>query len=537
MSETGMEESQSQGYAKERTSKESRRREARGVSRPRLRRSNAILSEENGFLDEVRFERDMMVKPLNIHSKSMKKQKPRENVQRGLVNSWWAEKLSAEVVTSSEHVKVNSFASSNMPSPREALHSNPTTQDRETTPDPVPEIWITEPEEDDTNRVRVFSQEDRDAAERMANNATMWRNNFLASLPLKSPVERSSSPKKSTFRHFEVLETQEEPRPIEQMRGLEPWPCIQVEEVGSTLERSGNDSIWSSQLAKNFADADAACEWDFAPLERMPRRTPDRSRSRNLIGKPYLNAIAEESHTESGLGIGLAIGHDSSGRGVPQSRLLSDELREYEETDEEIDELDQDIESFSSESSQSISPDSSEDDFAMEDVEDECPIGDDRYFDENPKSTWYHDLPQRPRSPTPESQPVADYQMVPAVQQWMGEQHQTINPANSREEELSPADVEDIWAEAYKPISVLEKDPRYAGREVVVNPNLARRILADRAVYPKRRSSRSPRRREIVVQAARRGASIPNKSLNERFYKQVEDSHMDIDEGLGELCI
>ena len=86
---------------------------------------------------------------------------------------------------------------------------------------------------------------------------------------------------------------------------------------------------------------------------------------------------------------------------------------------------------------------------------------------------------------------------------------------------------DDKWAEAYLPLSVLKRDPRYANREVA-NPRLAQWILADRALHPKRRDSRSPSRSEIIIQPAER-ADPSDQDMLANSYRQVEKVHTNLE--------
>lgn len=501
-----------------------RRRRSDAVSRPQLKRSNATPGEDqNRFLNKswseavdpkakvaqpegliprkpVNASRPPTIsnKPVNFsRPQTAERPKPQENVQRGWVNDWWVQRLRAGDVDDSRDRPA-------LLTPTEALD---TMLDESTKapfiPKEVPEIWITEPEEVDLSATTcLFPVEEQDALESNASRAKSWLNGFLYSLPLtSSPAERPYSPKRSRFRHFHSVAAQEEPRPWSR-HGLDQLPPVQIleEESKATLE---NGSFWSPQLAKGLDEVDASYSWGFEPLSRSKSHVP---------GAPII-------------------------RELTRSRALSDELREYEETDEEIDELDQDIETCSSRSVSPTLSDGSDTGFDMEEFENDPPTSDDSYFDPEPRLTWHENVVLQSSSSSLDTEPesMKRLQQVPAVQQWLQDQQQQQQktPASSFS---IPERVDETWAECYTPVSILESDPRYAGRDVVCNPRLAQRILLNRALCPKRRRSRSPRRSEIVVEAAERGFGLTGGSSLGKLYEEVVQEVEDEEESFWSSC-
>ena len=81
----------------------------------------------------------------------------------------------------------------------------------------------------------------------------------------------------------------------------------------------------------------------------------------------------------------------------------------------------------------------------------------------------------------------------------------------------------DSWAEAYLSQHVLDTDPEYAGLECL-SARTARTIVLDRALYPARRSSRYPSRKNIVIQRARKQPHSESSRMR-KVYSAVEDEH------------
>ena len=496
------------------------------VFRPRHRRSNAILNEEKPFINR---EWSSAVRNENLPDKPVEK-RARQNYQTGLVNNWWAEKLRADNVTPPDAVKVEPLprATSDLLSEKAIAEKNS-------------EIKVERsPEEmDEAYRNRIFPGRDREPLQDRVNRIESWRNKFLATLPLgSSPIERPNSPKRSTFPDAPVDTDVKKSK-----RSLESFYLVQEQDLKPSLPHrvinpdplepvklEAND-VWTSQLAKDHELVDTSYGWDYSSRERTAGNILEPSKTRSLTReKPYCNTeligqqrqpLAEIKHNPTALPNPLRSHRPDATESVSS-------IEEHEETDEEIDDLTQDIETCSDSSSPDTSSYGSDDDFTMEDLEEDPHIAEENEdLKYEARLTWYKNFSPRPESPFPDFEPVENLKQVPAVEKWMQEHCPESTRSADISNQTDPDASHDIWAEAYLPLSILERDPRYANREVA-SPRLAQWILADRAVHPKRRGSRSPSRSEIVIQPAKR-ACLSDQDLLANFYRKVEKVHANLE--------
>ena len=477
------------------TSPDRRRREA--FSRPQLIRSNYTLKKKKedrflnkgwsqsvvdlpGLLSEVE-EQGIHPQPVNYslpHSiprkpvnysrpRAMQTKKPQENVQKGLVNEWWNRKVRAWNIADRSLEVVP-------PSPTEALDQLLTESSKALlAPAKDLEIWVTEPDEDDGYSARIFPNrhEEGEDYQTPIKKATSSIQNFLTSLPLvSSPLERASSSKKGKIRSFDVSKLQNEPQSSSKSkRAVEPLVNILEEEDLATC-REDSSSIWASQLAKDLDEIDTSYNFGFETLGRT---------TSHIAGAPTVPGFTGTS-------------------------VLSEEISEM---DEEINELNQDIASCTS---RSVSPgftssSSTDDDCNMDEFEIDRPTNwDDDFCDPNARLT------ARPLSPNTESK--ADLHEAAEVQQWMQSLRWEEEQSATSIASFIPEGVNEDWAECYLPVAVLNNDPRYANRDVVCDPRLAQMILINRTLCPKRRNTKSPRRDQIVIQAAPLTARVAHRT-------------------------
>lgn len=526
--------------------------------RPRLRRENATLAENNFVNNEWLEVTDTVTdsfsarkfaggisegqwmgssparKPVRSRVQPQE-QRPREQGQRGLANDWWAERLRADSVTPPGAIPVERVGLTTL----KDLLALPTTSKREL---PVvsknPEIWTTPPPEDNGRAIQVLpTRRERDPPLHEDQKADIWRDGFLASLSLTgSSVERPASPKQAAVQADSHSRMSERPFESfylvkeEDLQASLPHGFMDPDPLEPTkLEGSG---IWSSQLSKDLDLIDTEYSWDFAPLERIPPRSSKPQKARNLTdNKPY----SQTGLVQQPRGLATALGNAMSepvpsGGSLPVARVPLSPIQEYEETDEEIDELDQDIENFSanswedSSSDSSNSPDSSE--YSIFDE------NEDEYFDPSPSFTWYADLPERPGSPTPDDEPMEDIAQVPAVQQWMSErlnEHQQAHTAETTDQSSAATVEDELVLAAFLPLSVLVSDPRYANQDSLPTPWAAQTLLIERALEPERRSSLYPPRDKIVIQKATGRSPYPTNTLIGNFYRKIMEDHADVE--------
>ncbi|KAL8832852.1 MAG: hypothetical protein Q9191_000036 [Dirinaria sp. TL-2023a] len=83
-----------------------------------------------------------------------------------------------------------------------------------------------------------------------------------------------------------------------------------------------------------------------------------------------------------------------------------------------------------------------------------------------------------------------------------------------------PDPLAELWAIAHLPQSAIDWNPRYADQEVP-NALFAQKILIERALYPERRRSTLPRRKDIVIQRATKA--------RKPFHSNLEDDEEDMD--------
>jgi len=538
-----------------RTEQENKENQPRG--RPRLRRENATTAENsfvnNKWLDVTDSMTDsfsarnsadgisegqwmgssMPRKPVRSRAEHQQ-QRPREQLQRGLVNDWWAERLRADNVTPPNATSVERMGLTTL----KDLLTSPTKSKREL---PVvsknSEIWEIPPPEENGEAIQVLpARRARTPLLHEDQKKDTWRNGFLASLPLTgSLVERPASPKQGAFGTDSNSKASERPFDsfhlfeMEDIQPSLPYGVIDPDPLEPIkLEGSG---IWSSQLSKDMDLIDTEYSWDFAPLERVLSRSSEPQKARTLTdNKSYSKAglVEQPSELPVGLGIGTSARSNAQDRILPEARPPLNPIREYEESEEEIDELDQDIESSSAASwddSSSGSSDSS--DISEYSGLDE---NEDDYFDPIPSFTWYADLPDRPGSPTRDLERMEDIAQVPAVQQWMSQRLQA-HVAEATDQSLA-ADMEDedeILRAASLPLSVLMSDPRYANQDVLPTPRAAQDLLVERALEPERRSSLYPPRCKIVVQKAKAVPPYPTETLLGNFYRKIMEDHADVE--------
>jgi len=523
--------------------------------RPRLRRENATLAENNfvnnewlevtdsvtdsfsarrlaGGIQEGQWMGSSMArKPVQIRAQSQGP-RPREQIQRGLVNDWWAERLRADNVTPPDATTVERMGLISL----KDLLALPTTPKREL---PVisknPEIWAIPPSEESGEAIRVLpAGRERTPLLNEDQKADTWRDGFLDSLPLAgSSVERPASPKQALFQADSNAKASEPPFGTfylvkeEDLQASLPHGVMDPDPLDSTkLEGSG---IWSSQLSKDLDLIDTEYSWDFAPLERIPSRSSKPQKARNLTdNKPYSNAglVEQPSELAKDLDTEKSARPDVSNRSLPKARVPLNSIQEYEKTDLEIDQLDQDIENSSANSWEDSSSDSSDSsEFSVFDADE------DDYFDPSPSFTWYADIPERPGSPTPDCEPIEDIAQVPAVQQWMSERLNGHQQADTTEttDQSSAGTVEDkLVLAAFLPLSVLVSDPRYANQDSLPTPWAAQTLLIERALEPERRSSLYPPRDKIVIQKATRASPYPTNTLIGNFYRKIMEDHADV---------
>lgn len=532
--------------------------------RPRLKRENATLAENNfvnnewlevtdsvtdsfsarrlaGGLPEGHWMGSSIArKPIRTRAQSQG-QRPREQVQRGLVNDWWAERLRADSVPSPDAVPVEHMEHMGLTTLKDLL-SLPTRSRREL---PVvqknPEIWTTPPPEENGKTIQVLpARRERIPPLHEDQKTDTGRDVALATLPLAgSSVERPASPKQAVVRADSRLKASE--------RSFESFYLVEEEDLQASLPHGVMDpdpleptklevsGIWSSQLSKDLDLIDTEYSWDFAPLKPVPSRASKPQKARNLTeNKPYPQAdlIRQSSDLATALGNAMSEPVPSSGSlpGLSPGRLSLSPAQEYEENDEAIDELDQDIENTSPkiwEDSSLYSSDSS--------ASSEFPVfddNDDEYFDPTPSFTWYNDLPERPRSPTPESQPMEDIAQVPAVQHWMSErlnEHQQSLTPETADQPSAATEEDELVLAAFLPLSVLVSDPRYANHDTLPTPWAAQTLLIERALEPERRSSLYPPRDKIVIQKATGASPYPTNTLVGNFYRKLMEDHADVE--------
>lgn len=520
--------------------------------RPRLRRENATLAENNFVENEWLEVTDSMTdsfsarsfankmsegqwmgssttrKPVPIRARPQV-QRPREQVQKGLVNDWWAERMRAGSVTSPKAIPVERRGLTTL----KDLLAVPTASKREL---PVvsknPEIWTTPPPEENGKATRVLpTRRERNKSVHEEQKTDTWRDGFLASLPLAgSLVERPANPKEAT------LQTDLRSRTNE--RSFESFYLVQKEDLLPSLPHGiinpdplepiklEGSGIWSSQLSKDLDSIETEYGWDFAPLERVPPRSPKPPKP------PKARSLTDSQQPSDSAGtLGNAM-FDSvpSGGGLPVARVPLSPILEDEETEEEIDELDQDIENSSAKSWEDSSSDSSDSqdssEFAIFDE------NEDEYFDPTPSFTWYNNIPERPKSPTPDSEPMEDMAQVPAAQQWMSERwnehQQSLKPETTDQPSADTVEDELVLA-ACLPLSVLVSDPRYKDHDSLPTPWVAQTLLIERALEPERRSSLQPPRNKIVIQKATRGSPYPTNTLIGNFYRKIMEDHADVE--------
>ncbi len=523
--------------------------------RPRLRRENATLAENNFVNKELLEVTDSVTdsfsarrlvggipegqwigssvsrKPTRTRAPPQE-QRPREQIQRGLVNDWWAERLRADSVTPPDAVPVESMGLTTL----EDLLALPTTSKREL---PVvaknPEIWSTLPPEENGKAIQVLpTRRDRDPPLHEDQKADAWRDGFLASLPFTgSSVERPAGPKQATVQADSNAKPSERPFGSfylvkeEDLQASLPHGVMDPDALEPTkLEGSG---IWSSQLSKDLDLIDTEYNWDFAPLERIPTRSSKPQKARNLTdNKPYSNAglVEQPSELAKDLDTEKSAKPDVSNRSLPKARVPLNSIQEYEETDLEIDQLDQDIENSSANSWEDSSSDSSDSsEFSVFDADE------DDYFDPSPSFTWYADIPEQPGSPTPDCEPMEDIAQVPAVQQWMSERlngHQQAHTTETTDQSSAGAVEDELVLAAFLPLSVLVSDPRYTNQDSLPTPWAAQTLLIERALEPERRSSLYPPRDKIVIQKATGRSPYPTNTYIGNFYRKIMEDHADV---------
>lgn len=460
-------------------------------------------------------------KPITARAQ-LQGQRPRERVQRGLVNDWWTERLRADSVTPPDAVPVEHMGLTTLkdllPLPTRSRRELPVVQKN-------PEIWTTlEPTQ--------LLREDQKADAR--------RDGLIAPLPLAgSPVEWPPSPMQATIladsmskaseRSFESFYlVKEEDLQVSLPRGvMDPDPLELTE-----LEGSG---IWSSQLSKDLNLIDTEYSWDFTPLKRVPSHASKPQKARNLTeNKPYPQADLVQQTSDLATALGNAISEPVPSSGsLPRllaGRVSLSPAQEYEENDEAIDELDRDIENTSANSWEDSSSDSSNSPASSE-----FPVFDeneDEYFDPTPSLTWYKDLPERPRSPTPDSQLMEDIAQVPAVQQWMSErldEHQQTLTPETADQPTAGTEEDEVVIAAFLPLSVLVSDPQFANRDTLPTPWAAQTLLIERALEPERRRSLYPPRNKIVIQKATGVSPYPTNTLVGSFYRKIMEDHADVE--------
>lgn len=524
-------------------------RRGRSRSRPLLKRENATLGEDRYInstwdqaIQDTESEELITRKPVKPSHEATTKQRPQEQPLTGLVDTWWAQRLRADSMTTS--------------SPEEAEESN-----------------------------HLLPQQHSDSLAQILQRVEAWRNKYLSSLGLgSSPIERPHSPRgPSSIDMYDPI-TPSEAAHTDSMGDMDKIPqagplgdmdedawkfleqsCLEEEydpeSFGVCRVRSSSAPYLddkddsgnllpkplqpTKEMRKDNSMAgsagplglvETASGWEFVTLE--PVSEPQKSRDLTN-GKPYWQSdLAFRGSQPSLEPSATDEAEEEPSPILPWNPLSHDPLVQYDEMDVDLDQSNRDRPSSPTDSWERDSASDSSD-YGDDDPADAI-SDDDESFNEmysDPVSRLApQDLPIRPASPEPEyeiDEMDEDIEEEKAIEELLKQQrlqygdHSSSTEIPDQAPEPRSVEAEVTWAEAFLPASVLDSDPRYRNRDLILNSRLAQVTLINRALDPERRRSRYPKRTEIVIEKAV-AVDVP-EALLQKILAKLEEDHEVVD--------